>query len=98
MTSNVAQSYPYTTETEAERVAAIQQAIEQFPALAERVAAESEPLDPTDLGPEEPGRPHRSWVFVCPRHIDGRLHVAGYAREQHALYTVCDVGGETQLR
>ena len=29
--------------------------------------------------------PHRSWVFVCPKHINGRLHVAGYAKERHAL-------------
>jgi hypothetical protein len=96
LSSNVAQSYPYTTETEQERIAAIQRATAQFPALAELIQAESEPLE--DRGPEEPGRPHRSWVFVCPRHVDGRLHVAGYARERHALYTVCDVGGETQLR
>ncbi len=96
MTSNVAQSYPYTTETEAERAAAIDRAITQFPELADKIAAEAEPLP--DLGPDEPGRPHRSWVFVCPTHIDGRLHVAGYAKERHALFTVCGVGGETYLR
>ena len=96
MTSNVAQSYPYTTETEAERAAAIDRAIAQFPELADKIAAESEPLP--DPGPAEPGQPHRSWVFVCPTHITGRLHVAGYARERHAMYTVCDEGGETFLR
>ena len=96
MTSNVAQSYPYTTETEADRAAVIARAVDQFSGLGEKIAAESEPLP--DQGPAEPGRPHRSWVFVCPQHINGRLHVAGYARERHALYTVCDEGGETYLR
>lgn len=96
MTSNVAQSYPYTSETEADRTAAIERVLEQFGGLRDKVAAESEPLP--DLGPDEPGRPHRSWVFVCPAHINGRLHVAGYARERHAMYTVCDEGGETYLR
>jgi hypothetical protein len=96
LTSNVAQSYPYTTETEAERAAAIAHAIERFEGLGERIAAESQPLD--DPGPDEPGRPNRSWVFVCHQHINGRLHVCGYARERHALYTVCDEGGETSLR
>lgn len=96
MTSNVAQSYPYTTETEAERAAAIARAIERFDGLAEKIAAESEPMVYDD--PEEPGRPHRTWVFVCPQHVSGRLHAAGYARERHALFTVCDEGGETYLR
>lgn len=96
MTSNVAQSYPYTTETEAERSAFVGRAIEKFAGLGDTIAAESEPLG--DLGPDEPGRPHLSWVFVCPKHINGRLHVAGYARERHALFTVCDEGGETYLR
>ncbi|MEX2546643.1 MAG: hypothetical protein WD830_02495 [Chloroflexota bacterium] len=96
MTSNVAQSYPYTTETEAQRVAAIERAKAQFGGLADKISAESDPMP--DLGPDEPGRPHRSWVFVCPAHIDGRLHCAGYARERHAMYTVCDEGGETYLR
>ena len=94
--SNVAQSYPYTTETEAERAEAIRLAIEKFDGLADRITAESDPIP--DLGPDEPGRPHRWWVFVCPQHVSGRLHVAGYARERHALFTVCDEGGETYLR
>ena len=96
MTSNVAQSYPYTTETEDERAAAIERAISAFPGLGDKITAESQPLL-YDL-PDEPGRPNRSWVFVCSTHIDGRLHVAGYAKERHALFTVCDVGGETYLR
>ena len=96
MTSNVAQSYPYTSEIESDRVAAIDKALAQFDGLRDKVNAESEPL--TYDEPEEPGRPNRSWVFVCPTHINGRLHVAGFARELHALYTVCDEGGETYLR
>ena len=96
LTSNVAQSYPYTSETEAERSAAIAAASGKFSALAATISAESQPLP--DEGPAEPGQPHRSWVFVCPLHINGRLHVAGYAREKHALFTVCDEGGETYLR
>ena len=97
MSSNVAQNYPYATETEAERATAVARAVEQFDGLAEKIDAETTPLP--DLGPDEPGRPHRSWVFVCPTPpFDGRLHVAGYARERHALYTVCDTHGETYLR
>lgn len=96
MTSNVAQSYPYTTETEAERAATIQRLTAQFDVLGERLAKESEPLTYDD--PEEPGRPNRSWVFVCPKHVNARLHVAGFALERRALYTVCDEGGETYLR
>jgi len=96
LTSNVAQSYPYSTETEVERIAAIERATAQFEGLAAKIGEESTAID--DLKPEEPGRPNRSWVFVCPRHVTARLHVAGYARERHALYVVCDEGGETYLR
>ena len=96
MTSNVAQSYPYTSETEAERVAAIESAANTFEGLRDKINADSQPLP--DPGPAEPGQPHRSWVFVCPHHVTGRLHVAGYARERHALFTVCDEAGETYLR
>ena len=96
MSSNVAQSYPYSTETNVERVAVIDRLIAQFDGLAEKIGDESEPLP--DAGPDEPGRPNRAWVFVCPTHVNARLHVAGYARERHALYVVCDEGGETYLR
>jgi hypothetical protein len=96
LTSNVAQSYPYSSETEAERVAAIERASAQFDGLAQKIADESEQMP--EQGLEEPGRPNRYWVFVCPKHVTGRLHVAGYARERHALYVVCDEGGETYLR
>jgi len=96
LTSNVAQSYPYSTETESEREVAIAQAASKFDGLAKKIQDESEPLDLTEQ--DEPGRPNRSWVFVCPQHVSGRLHVAGYSRERHALYVVCDAGGETYLR
>ena len=96
MSSNVAQSYPYTTETEVERRSVVERAMAQFDGLRDRIAAETDPLP--DPGPDEPGRPNRSWVFVCPKHINGRLHVAGYARERHALHTICDEGGESYLR
>ena len=97
MSSNVAQSYPYTSETEDERAAAVAAAIERFEGLADKIASESSALP--DLGPAEPGQPHRWWVFVCPRDdFAGRLHVAGYAGERHALYTVCDTCGSTYLR
>jgi hypothetical protein len=97
LSSNVAQSYPYRAETEDERAAAVARAIEQFEGVAEKIEAEASPLP--DPGPAEPGRPHLSWVFVCPRDdFSGRLHVAGYARERKALFTVCDACGETFLR
>lgn len=97
MSSNIAQSYPYTTETEAERVAALARAIEKFEGLSDKIQAEADPLP--ELGPAEPGQPHRSWVFVCPQDdFSGRLHVAGYARERKGLFTVCDTCGETYLR
>ena len=96
MTSNVSQSYPYTSETEDQRAAAIAAAEAKFAGLTDTISAGSQPLP--DEGPAEPGQPQRSWVFVCPKHVSGRLHVAGYAREKHALFTVCDEGGETYLR
>ena len=96
MSSNISQSYPYSSETDAERSAAIAAATGKFTGLADTISAESEPLP--DEGPAQPGQPHRMWVFVCPTHVSGRLHVAGYAREKHALFTVCDEGGETYLR
>jgi hypothetical protein len=97
VSSNVAQNYPYTSETEEERAAAIAAAVERFEGLADRIKAESTPLPEVSAG--EPGAPHRWWVFVCPRgDFDGRLHVAGYGLERHALYTVCDTCGSSFLR
>jgi len=97
VSSNVAQSYPYTTETDEQRQAAVAAAVERFAGLADKIASEASALP--DSGPAEPGKPHRWWVFVCPRDdFAGRLHVAGYALERHALYTVCDTCGQTYLR
>ena len=96
VSSNVGQNYPYSSETEAERSAVIARLADKFGDLRDRIGKEATPLE--TLPAAEPGAPHRWWVFVCPQHIDGRLHVAGYAIEKHALYTVCDEGGESFLR
>jgi hypothetical protein len=96
VSSNVGQNYPYSSETEDQRAANVARLSSEFADLAERISREATPLD--ELPPAEPGQPNLWWVFVCPQHIDGRLHVAGYAREKHALYTVCDRGGESFLR
>lgn len=90
MTSNVAQSYPYTSETEAERSAAIASLLATHDDLAAKLAAETTPLDHHD----------RSWVWKCPtKGCPGLLHAAGYAAEKHAVYVVCDgTCGKTFLR
>jgi hypothetical protein len=92
VSSNIAQNYPYTHETEPERAVAVERACAAVEGLRERIDAEATPLPPT--GPDE-----RWWVWVCP--IDGEaghLHVAGYARDRHALYTICDRCGKSFLR
>jgi hypothetical protein len=92
VTSNVAQNYPYGSETEAERAAAVERAMATFEGLRDKVAAESTPLGDPDEG-------GRWWVWVCPTDdFTGRLHAAGYGRERHAVYTVCDTCGRTFLR
>jgi hypothetical protein len=92
LSSNIGQNYPYASETETERSAAVTQAFDRFPDLEDKVAAESTPLGHVD--PDE-----RWWVWVCPTgDFSGRLHVAGYAHDNHALYTVCPEGGHTFLR
>jgi hypothetical protein len=97
VSSNVSQSYPYGSESEAERAAAVSQATEAFPGLADRIAVETSPLG--DVGPADHGAPARWWTWVCPKDdASGRLHVAGYARDRHGLFTVCDTCGTTYLR
>jgi hypothetical protein len=96
VSSNVAQSYPYSSETEAERAAAVAAAIATDATLAERLAAETTALG--EVVPAENGAPPRWWTWVCPKDVRGRLHVAGYALERHALYTICDTCGSTFLR
>jgi hypothetical protein len=97
VSSNVSQSYPYSSETEDQRAAAIAAAVAAFDGLADRLRAETTPLG--DVLPGEGGTPLTWWTWVCPRgDATGRLHVAGYARERHALVTVCDTCGATFLR
>lgn len=99
MSSNVSQSYPAGSETEPERAKAVAAALAKTEGLADTVKAESTPLGTVEAA--DHGAPARWWIWVCPNAKDefrGRLHVAGYARERHALYTVCDSCGKTYLR
>ena len=81
MSSNVGQSYPYTSESEAERAAAIAGLLATREGLAGTLAAETTPLDANE----------RWWVWKCPTPgCRGLLHAAGYAAERHAVYVVCD--------
>jgi len=81
VTSNVGQSYPYTSELEAERAARIAALVGSRDDLAGKLAAETMPLDAND----------HWWVWKCPtRGCAGLLHAAGYARDLHAVYVVCD--------
>ena len=90
MTSNVSQNYPYTSETEADRKAAIASLIAERDELAAKIASETSPPDPNE----------RWWVWKCPtKGCAGLLHVAGYAIDLHAVYVVCDgTCGKTFLR
>ena len=97
MSSNVSQSYPYSSESEEQRAAAVAKALADFEDLAQKVAAESTPLG--EAHATENGAPPGWWIWVCPKgDFSGRLHVAGYARDRHALYTICDTCGATFLR
>ena len=81
MTSNVGQNYPYSSESEAERAARVAAAIDAQAGLGDKVAAETTPLDARD----------RWWTWKCPTAgCKGILHAAGYARDLHAVYVVCD--------
>ncbi len=81
MTSNVGQSYPYTSETEGQRAEQIASLIAARDDLAAKIAAETTPLDANE----------RWWVWKCPTSgCPGLLHVAGYAVDLHAVYVVCD--------
>jgi hypothetical protein len=81
VSSNVGQNYPYTSESEEERARAVAAATEAREGLADKVAAETTPLDAND----------RWWVWKCPtKDCPGLLHATGYALEKHALYVVCD--------
>jgi hypothetical protein len=93
VTSNVGQNYPYTSETEGERAAAIARLVETREGLADKMKAETTPADETAAN-------ERWWVWKCPTPgCPGLLHVAGYALDKHALYVVCDgTCGKTFLR
>ncbi len=81
MTSNVAQSYPYSSETEPQRAAAVASLVAEREGLEATIAADATP----------PDEQVRWWVWKCPTPgCPGLLHVAGYARDAHAVYTVCD--------
>jgi hypothetical protein len=97
VSSNISQNFPYASETEAARAAAVEKAVANAPGLREKIAAEATGLGKVE--PDDNGAPVRWWVWVCPRDdFKGRLHVAGYALDRHALYTVCDTHGDTYLR
>ncbi len=90
MTSNVGQNYPYTSETEADRAAALSALVANREGLSDTLKAETTPVDDNE----------RWWVWKCPTPgCAGLLHVAGYALDKHALFVVCDgTCGKTFLR
>jgi hypothetical protein len=90
VTSNVAQSYPYTSEPEPQRAATVEALIAARPGLKATIAEATTPL----------GEGDRWWVWKCPTAgCAGLLHVAGFARDLHALFVVCDGAcGRTFLR
>jgi hypothetical protein len=96
VSSNVSQNYPYSSETEEERAAAVAAAFADNEGLADRVGSETTPLG--EVAPGENGAPVRWWTWVCPKCIAGRLHIAGYSRDKHGLHTVCDGCGSTFAR
>ena len=81
MTSNVGQNYPYSSETEGDRASRIAALVAAQAGLTEKLAAETTPLDARE----------RWWTWKCPTAgCAGILHVAGYARDLHAVYVICD--------
>ena len=81
MTSNVGQNYPYSSETEGERAARIAALVGAREDLADKLSAETTPVDERD----------RWWTWKCATPgCPGILHVAGYAKDLHAVYVVCD--------
>jgi hypothetical protein len=90
VTSNIGQNYPYTSETEDERAAAITALLAKHEDLRGKLVAETTPLDTND----------RWWVWKCPTPgCPGLLHVAGYSAEKHAVFVACDgTCGKTFLR
>jgi hypothetical protein len=93
---SISQSYPYSSESEEQRSAAVSKALTGFEGLEGKITAESKPLGEAHAA--ENGAPPKWWIWVCPKDVVGRLHVAGYALDRHAMYTVCDECGSTFLR
>lgn len=87
MTSNISQSYPYASETEEERAAAVSATLAAHETLDVTIASESVPLDA-----------EARWWTWHHAGCGGLLHAAGYARDRHAIYVVCDRCGKTALR
>jgi hypothetical protein len=87
VTSNISQSYPYSSETEAERAAAVQATLAAHDGLDVTIASDSVPLDAED-----------QWWTWHHAGCGGTFHAAGYARDRHAMYVVCDRCGTTALR
>lgn len=87
MTSNISQAYPYASETEDERAAAVAATLAAHGGAEAALAAESTSLDAGD----------RWWTY---HHAGcgGLLHVAGYALDKHAVVVLCDRCGRTALR
>ena len=96
MSSNVSQNYPYSSESDEDRAAAVEAAFEANDGLEAKVAAETSPLGEPTSG--QNGAPVKWWIWVCPECVEGRLHVAGFSRDRHGLYTVCDGCGSTFAR
>ncbi len=90
MTSNVGQNYPYSSEADGDRSSTITRLLASREGLSATLEAETTPLDEND----------RWWVWKCPtKGCPGLLHAAGYARDKHALFVVCDgTCGKTFLR
>ena len=89
----ISQSYPYSSETDDERSAAVAAAFAANEGLEDKVGGESQPLG--EDAPGENGAAVKWWTWVCPKCVEGRLHIAGYATDRHGLYTVCDGCGST---
>ena len=65
MTSNVGQSYPYSSESESDRATRIAALLEDRDGLKDKLASETTPLDERD----------RWWTWKCPtKGCPGILH------------------------
>ena len=91
MVTNVAQSYPYRAESEAERAAAVAAALVAHPDAADRLDAASLPY--------AAAADERAWSWRCrTAGCLGILHTAGYARDRRAIVALCDACGLVALR